>query len=196
MSTGPETPLTPGNWAVLAALTFGSTLLFIFIVVWGIAADREHFIRFKAPGVIDLDLPAAGRYVLYCEYTLTPDSQGHMRPGIIDQIVPNMQAVPDGDRVEMEPADKNGQYKLQRTIGEPINEFVLPRGGTWRLTTELAIDADGETANLAIIPNPAGRAMRAFFAGFVFQMLALLGITALAYAMRWRNMRAQGAPQG
>lgn len=193
MSSSPDTHLSPGHWALLAALMFGSTLLFILIVVWGVAGGDDRFVRFDAPGVIDLELPSAGRYILYHEFERTPDSKGEVRPGTLDGIIANIQEMPAGERVEMLPADPSARYVIQRIIGEPIYEFVLPRGGTWRLATELKQDAGTAKARLSIIPNPAGRAMQAFYTGLAFQVAALALITLLAYYLRWRSSRTRGS---
>jgi len=186
----PETPLTAGHWAILASLTFASTLVFVFICIWGIAGGPDRFIRFEAPGINDLELPSAGRYVLYHEFDRTQDSQGQVRPGQIDHLRANMQAMPAGERVELRPASEAQGYVIQRIVGEPLYEFDLPNGGRWRLVTEYQGIGEAEPVRLSIIPNPTGAAMRAFMRGLTFQIVAFAGIVVLGYYFRWRNAQA------
>jgi len=193
MST-PHDTLSPGHWAILASLTFASTLVFVFICISGVAGGPDRFVRFEAPGIQELELPSAGRYILYHEFDRTQDSQGEVRPGQIDHLTASLQSMPAGERVDLLPASDDAQgYVIRRVKGEPLYEFEIPNAGTWRLASEYVGIDEAEPVRLSIIPNPAGAAMRAFMRGLTFQIFAFAGIVALAYFFRWRNIKAHAA---
>ena len=190
MTRQQDPSLTAGNWALLATLMFGSTLVFLFICIHGVAGGPQRFVRFEAPGVQEIALPLAGSYLLYHEFDRTPDSQGEIRPATLESMIINVQSAESGEIVDAVPVRGEPGYVLRRLVGEPIYRFEIPAAGLWRIASEIKNDPEG-TARLSVIPNPQGHAMRAFMRGFAFQIGAFIAIVLLAYYLRKRAMTAE-----
>ena len=195
MTRHPEPSLSAGNWALLATLMFGSTLVFLFICIRGVAGGPDRFVRFEAPGVQEIALSSAGSYLLYHEYDRTPDSQGKIRPDTVESMNVSVQSAESGEIVDVTPARGEPGYVLRRIVGEPVYRFEIPAAGLWRIATELQGGQEG-TARLSVIPNPQGYAMRAFMRGFAFQVGAFVAIVLLAYYLRARGIKANEAEPG
>lgn len=181
--------LSTGDWALLSSLTFGASLLYLFMAIYGAMGGKDRFIRFDAPGAVEFELDWPGTYIVYHEFPRTADSKGIMKAGNPADLVARLQALGGGDLVELKPPARDYSFNIQRSKAEGAFEFHVDSAGAYRFISEFAQGKENIPMRLVIIPTPAGRAMRVFALASGLLLVAVLLIVALAYGLNSRRRK-------
>jgi len=179
--------LTAGDWSILTSITFGGMLIYLFIVMYGTVGGQDRFIRFDAPGEIELTLDWSGTYMIFQEFRRTPDSKGEMRPGTADSLVARMQNVETGETIDLTTPTEIHRFNLQRMTAEGVYEFTIEQAGTYRFLTEYAQGKQSVPLRFVFTPRPVGQQLRFFFLGTAFITGVLVLVFTLAYGINWRR---------
>lgn len=178
--------LNAGDWSLLTSLTFGASLLYLFLAIYGAMGGKDRFIRFDAPGVVEFELEWPGTYVVYHEFPRTPDSKGEMKSGNPQDLEARLQSVDSSAMIPLELPSKPYTFNIQRSRANGAFEFYADAAGAYRFSSEFATGKENIPLRLVIIPSPAGRALRVFGVATVLLLAAILSILGLAY---WLNRR-------
>jgi hypothetical protein len=181
--------LTAGDWSLLTSLTFGVSLVYLFVAIYGAMGGNDRFIRFDAPGVVEFDLEWPGTYVVYHEYPRTADSLGVMKAGRPEDLVARLQQQNSGAVIPLSAPSREYTFNIQRSRADGVFEFEVDAAGGYRFSSEFAEGKDEVPMRLVIIPSPAGRALRVFGVATVALCFAVLAILGLAYFLNSRRRR-------